>query len=73
MDHPIMLTHERGIPHVNVKQEVSLFDRGESPNCKVKDSTHPSHRQWDGEANNGETPLLSLLGSCPMCPNIGVR
>ena len=43
MDHPIMLVHERNISHVNVEQEVSLFDRGESSDCKVRDSTHPSH------------------------------
>ena len=43
MDHPIMLTHERIISHANIEQEVSLVDRGESPDHKVRDSTHPSH------------------------------
>ena len=43
MDYPIVLLHERNISHVNVEQEVSLFDRGESPDRKVRDNTHPSY------------------------------
>ena len=41
-----MLSHERNIPHVNIKQEVSLLYGGESsesPNHMVRDNTHSSH------------------------------
>ena len=66
MDHPIMLMHERNISHANIEQEVSLFDRGESPGRKVRDNTHPSHVGW--QSQQWGDPIVVIIGQLPYMP-----